>query len=266
MRLDAHELIGRHTGKPIIIMGNAWSLNAIPLVQMKRFVTIGCNRILRIFEPTYYICADRRPYCNDYKLLAKSKAKRLLSQAMFSSNNIGGGGSDPGPQPEPDFAWYPFQPISYLRREIMSFTDEELLPKDEKATFISYANIAPPMLEWAILMGGNPIGMVGLDMEYESREKSHFWGYGRAEGSFCFNAPRTAALLWRIVEAAERKKHIRSVNLSPFRGRMDSFFPHISFKDFCRAATIPKALMINEALLRPAVRREAKTFRHRRRR
>ena len=47
----------------MFVLGNGPSIRELPLGRLERFDTVGCNRIPRLFDPTYWIFAD--PYTLD---------------------------------------------------------------------------------------------------------------------------------------------------------------------------------------------------------
>ena len=229
MRLDSSLLVNKHKDCPIIIIGNAYSLTTISLEKLDNFITIGCNRIVKIYHPTYYICADRRPFQQYREQIKRSKSIKLLATRMFSPNNISERRRD-YPLKEPAFDWYPFS-TQQTFRDYYSKPDELLVPKNFTSALETSGNIAPPTLLSAIIMGGSPIGMLGFDMEWESPDRSHFWGKGTDEGSFRFKGDRIARALHAISVVAQ-KRGVDIVNLSPHRGLMDNYFPHYDFEEF----------------------------------
>ena len=50
----------RHRHQPVFVLGNGPSLAGLDLTPLRRFVTVGCNRILRVFDPTYWVFADEQ--------------------------------------------------------------------------------------------------------------------------------------------------------------------------------------------------------------
>ncbi len=204
-------------GTPMIIMGNAYSLNYMDLDKVFAFPTLGCNRALQMpRHPDYYTVVDRDPYRKELERIKKYKGVRILSETLF----------DPGVscrrtpvQKVPDFPWFKYHAVATNHPDIRNnrwkevvtwyINDKNVLhpqripivQTDLTKFMPSGANIGYCMLQLAIAMGANPIGICGIDLAWESREKSHFFGNGRAQGCFEFRAPRvmkffTAAALW----------------------------------------------------------------------
>jgi len=50
-----------HKGETAIVIGNGDSLNSVPRELLEKYPTFGCNHIYLLdFQPTYYVCVDRR--------------------------------------------------------------------------------------------------------------------------------------------------------------------------------------------------------------
>ncbi|MCU0916948.1 MAG: hypothetical protein MUC88_20660, partial [Planctomycetes bacterium] len=77
-------LQGQLKGMPCVIMGNSSSLNRLNLATLTQFPTVGCNRILRMFNPDYYIVVDREPYVQDLELIRKFDGIRVLSSTIYN--------------------------------------------------------------------------------------------------------------------------------------------------------------------------------------
>jgi hypothetical protein len=250
MRMNAEARPGkalrnRHKGSPFIIMGNAYSLNYMDLDKVFAFPTMGCNRGLQMDRhPDYYTVVDRDPYRKELSRIKAFKGVRVLSETLF----------DPHVscrrtpvQPVPDFEWFRYHAVASNAPDIRNnrwkmvttwycndanVAHPQTIPvvqTDLDRFLPSGANIGYCMLQLAIAMGANPIGICGIDLKWESRAKSHFFGEGKKQGCFEFRAPRVmrffqAAAMWA------KENGIAIFNLSP-KGILDCF-PRITERDF----------------------------------
>lgn len=212
----ASELKGALKGRPCIIFGNSSSLNRMDLEKMKAFATIGCNRILRLFEPDYYICVDRDPYRQDIKLIEKYKGVRVLSSTMYDERVI----CNRVPlQPLPAFEFYTFRAATMARRQLLG--RDALIEENWERPVPSASNISWPMFQLAIMLGANPIGIAGIDLTWKSKSQSHFFGNGEKEGAF----EVSTSFLQRVFQKGAvwcHEKGIKVFNLSP-EGALNAF-------------------------------------------
>ena len=202
----ASELKGALKGRPCIIFGNSSSLNGMDMKKMRSFATIGCNRILRLFEPDYYICVDRGPYSQDIKLIEKYNGARVLSSTIYSDKLV----RRVPLQPMPEFDFYTFK-----------FGGRLTVQPDWTKPISGASNISWPMFQLAVMLGANPIGIAGIDFTWRSKADSHFFGDGGKEGAFPVNENG----LRRVFQNAARWCNLHGVkvfNLSP-EGALDAF-------------------------------------------
>jgi len=202
----ASELKGRLKGKPCIIFGNSVSLNLMDMEKMRAFATVGCNRILRLFEPDYYICVDRGPYSQDIELIENYNGARVLSSTIYSDSVV----KRVPLQPMPSFDFYTFR-----------FGGSDSVQTDWSQPISGASNISWPMFQLAVMLGANPIGIAGIDFDWPSDKESHFFGAGGKVGAFPVNTPR----LQRVFQNAARwchKHRVKVFNLSP-EGALNAF-------------------------------------------
>jgi len=236
--LSLSKLEGKYKGEPIVIMGNSSSLLTHDLSSLARIITIGCNRAMRhaSFVPDYLMISDREPYSQELEAgrlrLAYDKGvKILLSDTIFDSKvrcvRLGGDKErELQAMPYLDFKWYHWRvsqgaaPINFH-----SFSYE----------LASFANIAGPMLQAAVIMGASVVGCVGIDMAWPKDTQSHFFGSGADVGAYPFSAlERTMA---NFITAKQKLKAlgIPVYNLSPVKGTpFAQCFGTSSFSDFGR--------------------------------
>ena len=234
-------------GKPLIIFGNSNSLQFMALEKMTCFHTLGCNRILQLFEPDFYTVADRQPYMQELARIRAYKGIRLLSATLF----------DPAVscrrmpvQPIPNFEWYRWRAVASGipvtrpggREFVMTtFTNDQrvhngMLPAcntDLDAYLPSGANIGYCMLQQAIALGANPIGIAGIDLppikDWTATKNTHFFGDGRKVGAFPFNSERVL----RFFKSAAGYCQVRGIqvyNLAP-AGHLNCF-PRMNEHEF----------------------------------
>lgn len=237
MKLSPEPYMGLHAGATVVLMGTAWSLNRIPLELMKALqaekdlVTIGCNRILRIYQPNYYCVADREPYSQEIERIRDFRGVRLLAETIFH-RDLDTPHKAPV-LPEPEIDWVAWRPTTHamlgkpIERKMAMQGSVRVVQTDPRKPIISGANIAYCMLQWAIIMGARRIGFTGIDLTWESPEKSHFWGDGREEGCrpFANKVVLFHAACKKWLEANEPTVGpIEVKNLSPVPGPLDDIW------------------------------------------
>jgi len=254
----ASELHTPLQGRPVIIMGSAYSLNSVDLKNIHHFKTIGCNRCLRpdAHDPTppdYYVCADRDPYAQIRDLLPAYKGIPVLSKMLFDPNNL-----HPKKkirthwapqQPNPEFPWYGVRLVSsqtprhrmetlYTRwdgpdsdKSIGGRPGMSLIPSfsfDLDVMLAHGANVGYAMFQIAAALGANPIGIVGIDLKWDSKGKSHAHGDGNGskDGAFTLNPSHTLPF-FATGYGICRRFGIEVYNLSP-RGLLTPTIPRLS--------------------------------------
>lgn len=244
MRLSPKSLVGRHHGESCVLMGNAPSMLKLPLGYLairqseKAITTIGCNRILGLYVPDYYLVCDRRPFAEYRWLITRSPCTLLLSDTLFDSGVVSSCEAQPPLARCVDYyGWRPTT-VGELDKRVdpgrAMRGDLEVVETNPEKPLHSGANIAYCMLQWAIILGFKRIGLIGIDLheKFERGKPSHVGGGDASKG--CRPAPRktltffAAALAW-----AERcKTGISIVNLSPVKGPLDKFMGRARFVDF----------------------------------
>jgi len=252
----AYELHDTLKGRPVIVMGQSFSLNYVKLDKLAPFKTISCNRCLRPdshvkTHPDYYVCVDRDPYAQEVERVKAFKGIRVLSEMLFDPNNMHKKKSlrtHWAPlQPYPDFEWYGFRPVStsrpsYQGRRVHTrwpdysrTLSNGILPAfnvDLELLIPGAANVAYSMFQIAAAMGASVIGIVGVDLAWESNKKSHSYGdgNGKASGAFALNPRHTLPFFKAGVQECKRLG-IEVYNLSP-RGVLSPTVPKISEVEF----------------------------------
>lgn len=252
----ASELHNSLEGRPVIVMGQAYSLNYVDLEKVRPFITIGCNRCLRedshvSWHPDYYVCVDRDPYAQEVENIRAFKGKRVLSEMLFDPNNLHKKSrirTQWAPlQPYPDFDWYGFRPVSssrprYQGRHLYTTWPQPdrtlrngIIPSfslDLRLLIPGAANVAYSMFQIAAALGASVIGIVGVDLSWESGKKSHSFGTGngKASGAFALN-PRHTLPFFRAGALECRRQGIEVFNLSP-KGVLSPTIPALPEKEF----------------------------------
>jgi len=158
-----------HKGEPGLVVANGPSLAEVPIEFLKRYVTLGCNRITHMtpeFVPTYYACLGR----NQVNTQAKRETifptiehpdckaafinRLLIHEFPFDSAYSIMGGS--------------FYGLENTR--VFSYDPLNVTGLGATMTFV--------LLQIAFYMGFDPVLIVGLDHNYPKGTKRHFYDDG----------------------------------------------------------------------------------------
>ena len=204
-----------------VLVGNSYSLDSLDLSLLKDVDTIGCNRILRhsTFVPLFVMIADREAYCQErdsgrLEEYVVNDGDLLLSETIFDPK-IQGRRADMsherqvGVQPEPEFDWWSWR-VGSWNTDFNFETFNEVI--------CSCANIVGPLIQAAVIMGAKRIGVVGVDMKWPKKGKSHFFGDGREVGAFPFVSLRMTMHMLARMKSLLEKRGVEIVNLSPVQG------------------------------------------------
>jgi len=238
------KLHGTMSGRPMIVMGNAYSLNHMDLDKVFDFTTIGCNRCLELPKhPEFFTVVDRAPYMEQYQRICGYKGTRVLSETLF----------DPEVscrrtpvQDLPSYEWYRYRAVAsttpfparvpewvftyYCNDKRVSRGRLPAVQTNLDEFMPSGANIAYCMLQVALAMGANPIGICGVDLVWKDKKRTHFFGEGKKRGAFPFNTKRVL-LFFKAAAAYAKSKGIKIYNLSP-EGVLSPTFERIDEQAF----------------------------------
>jgi hypothetical protein len=139
---------GIHRGELILVLGNGPSASEIGRHrnELSGVTTIGVNRILSLFEPTYLLFLDMKVWLTDRDLIQKSRAIKFCSDRI---------------------------PVPFFNRfaRYRSKTRDDVL-SDSYATglFWSRSSVVPAV-NLAYLFGASAIALIGVDLN----NSSHFY-------------------------------------------------------------------------------------------
>ena len=154
---------GRHEGETIIVIGNSSSLLENDMDEFDGYTTIGVNRILQTYEPTYLFVVDRSVMESEHARMMESPSIKLIYPGAMSSR--------------------------YRKLYTKAWTS--LPHMDQRsATTAKTGNIHIPdggnsgyeAIQMAYRMGASRIALAGIDMYWPPRKHSHFFGDGHAAG------------------------------------------------------------------------------------
>ncbi len=203
-------LYRRHRGKLVFVLGNSASLNELNLELLKPHATIGVNRILRTFTPTYLFVVDRSVIRDEHKRMTASKCEKVIFRlAMNEQSRL----LYPGP---------------YTEMEQMSNAGK---PTTEKGPIhiCRGGNSGYEACHLAFRMGAACIALAGMDMYWPKKGKSHFFGHGRAAGC-SLHDPAAKIEDFRYMKHLYRKQGVEMVSVSPWRTYFRNVMEHISLE------------------------------------
>ncbi len=187
----------KHRGKLVFILGNSASLNELDLNLLKPHVSIGVNRILRTFTPTYLFVVDRSVIKDEHKRMMKSKCDKIIFRLAMDGQCRG---LYPGP---------------YIEIEQMSNAGKPTTLQGP-IHICRGGNSGYEACHVAYRMGAACIALAGMDMYWPKKGKSHFFGPGRAAGCSLHN-PAEKVEDFRYMKHLYRKHGVEMVSVSPWR-------------------------------------------------
>jgi hypothetical protein len=182
MRLNFSDIIGRHKGAPALVIGHGPSLNnyinMLPFYRSKGVILFGCNEWFRIYlnAPNYVVYASNMDTLGAYVDVINSNADKLfviyadsvdLVDRSWVETNIK---CDYIGYDQKHFDSRPCCDRNCCKHIIPGrLTIQEELQKFTGHTchYGSGDTVAVHMLASAILMGCNPIYIVGVELSYD---------------------------------------------------------------------------------------------------
>lgn len=184
-------LRGRHAGRPAFIIGSAPSLNTThPGAIGNRAVTLTANGAIRIgnFTPDYYFLLDVNAVRSWVDDIAGLDSTVLMASHLGSLY-----GQYPGLRRPTNILF----PTCYERDDAL---DVDLW---EEKGFETGHTVVCPMFQFALLMGCNPIYLIGVDLTYGTTG-SYFTENYHAHGVPKYRADQIDGLRRRLYSGIER--------------------------------------------------------------
>jgi len=214
------QLVDVHKNKPIIILGNSASLNELDLSLLNRAITIGVQRILRVYEPTYVLIADNE--------VIKQESERLKAcagkvQFIFAPEHM-----NAETRKFYDGPW-----ISRGRR----VPGADLMNKNQPLPIPLSLNSGFEAVGIAYRMGARCIAIAGIDLWWPSNRPTHCFGDGKSCG--CRLSGTQAVYNAFITLRRMLKGHgIDLLSVSPWKTPLSSALGHMSLIDFIHATHV----------------------------
>ena len=187
------------------------------LKLLENQIIVGCNRGLKdaVIYPDYLLINDREPYVQErdedrLRLAAVRGTKILLGRSVFDKS-VRCTRSDGKPeipvQPAPeDFSYATFDVCHKCLTNVSSF----------RLPLASFANIAGPMAQAAIILGATRIGFIGIDMRWPEDKPSHHYGDGKSLGAYKFAHVTHTMTMFKQLKTSN--PDVEMYNLSPWTG------------------------------------------------
>ena len=160
---DPTQIYDKHKGETILIIGNSKSLDGMDFDEFDCFTTIGINRILRVYEPTYLMLADMSVIKDEHERMKAYEGTILMFPGITGS---AGKRYYDGP-------WVSTGPMAG-RVDHCSKTGPIRIP--------SRGNTAYECAQIAMRMGASRIAFAGVDLYWPPGKDSHFFGSGAKAG------------------------------------------------------------------------------------
>lgn len=175
----------------VYILGNSSSLEQVDLSLLRQsgLATIGINRILRCFAPTYLVVADRPVLQEELARLNSAKPK-LLAWRML----VGIAARIPGLEVRTWETWGGAYARGWKRGR-----NPEWVPRWRDGQFWHSGNSGTYSIEAAALMGFRDIRLLGIDLRFDL-PRSHFFGQNTWRGQRIRYTPRQIAATVKAFE------------------------------------------------------------------
>lgn len=155
------ELYGAHRGETVLVLGNSDSLRGMDAMMWDGFPTIGINRILRVYEPTYMTVMDQSVMKDEHERMMASRArvKYLIYPGVMNSicRKLYSG--------------------EYYETEAMNNVCDPT-QKRGSLRICTSGNSAYYCIQIAWRMGAKTILLAGVDLYWPPGKQSHFFGSG----------------------------------------------------------------------------------------
>jgi len=155
-----------HKGETGLVVANGPSLAEVPIEFLRRYVTLGCNRITMMapeFAPTYYACTGntqikgREQRETMYPMMAHPDCKAAFINRLYAH-------------------LFPFENIyPIISGYYYGLEETRFFSYDPLHIYGIGATMTFVLLQIAFYMGFDPVLIVGLDHNYPKGTKKHFY-------------------------------------------------------------------------------------------
>jgi hypothetical protein len=158
-------LRGKHASETIIVIGNSSSLNRMDMEIWDRYTTIGTNRLLRTYEPTYLLVVDKSVLRDEHERMmdAMDRVTYLLYPGMMGSE---------GRQIYPG-SWLDTGPM---------VGGADPTSKTGPIDIGHVGNSGYEATQIAFRMGASRILLAGIDLFWPTNGQTHNFGSGKEAG------------------------------------------------------------------------------------
>lgn len=158
------QYVNAHPGSTIIVIGNSASLKAMNLGLFDYFITIGVNRLLRLYRPTYLYTGD--------KSVTRAEIERMAAYVDTVRLIFAGGAVDAGARRELDGRYV-------YAGDMKGGADPAR--KRGPIDIGPVGNSGYQATQMAYRMGATTILLAGIDLFWPKCADSHFFGKGQNE-------------------------------------------------------------------------------------
>ena len=214
------DLASTQTGTSYIL-GNSVGLESLDLASLasdRSCLTIGVNRLLRVFAPEYLLVADLKIIAEERDRLRAAKPKLLVWRklgAMLAERK-----TLPGVRRWTWDVGRAFTPK--LRQPCLGYE-----PSWTTGVFLRSGNTGTYAIEAAALMGCTEIRLLGIDLRFDL-PRSHFFGTNKHKGRRITYSPRQIKRMvsaYRAIHDRLKTMGVRLINESPIDGPLDEWIP-----------------------------------------
>ena len=215
---------GRHSGKPIFVIGNGPSLKKQNPALLKDQITIGVNRVAYWLETRYIMVQDKVNW-EDHKNSVLTAWKH--GSTIILASNIRWGANEKNVY---HFPTRSSRPLSFIT--------------DPAKGLVRGSNIVYPAMAVAFFFGGNPIYLMGCDYtDYtKTRGPVHMVDTSADKARYKIKGnvgqdgyPAFELVMQGFAKIRERASHEKRkiFNLSPQDGSRLTLFPFKNYPDDC---------------------------------
>lgn len=196
-RID--DLVDAHQNELVFVLGNSASLNELDLSLLSGYTTIGVQRILEVYEPTYVFIVDQSVIRDQYERMNAVSGRIPL---ILYPNHMGSkmrklyGGE-----------WISSGPMTHNADREKKHGPIHIPPSGDsgyEATQVAYR------------MGARTIALAGIDLHWPRGKETHCYGDGAARGAK-LRLAKEKTESFRQLKQIYKRRGVGLVSVSPWQ-------------------------------------------------
>jgi len=207
--INSKNINNLHYNKRCFIIGTAPTINNIDLSKIKNDITFGLNSIVSFFTPDYFVAISNGAFIPDENIIHASKSKIMfLNHSLLKQINNISAKLNFTPDKDKYFIYFADNPSKNIISSVLREANRD------PVTVCNGSSCLFPAIQFARVMGCNPIYLLGVMMQDKDGGHDYFNGSLKKKSISAFNVNIAIKTMEKIVKEYD-KDNIRIISATP---------------------------------------------------